>query len=240
MRPRFLSSARLGAVALGVICIAGAGVAQADPVITIGLQEAGYNNDATKTVASLSAPTGPSYTGVFGTFSVNKISGDGDLLPGDIYESQSINTSTTSSGTLNVFVTESGITSPTGASRLLSGFTLNAESTRTKIASVTESTYYNSNDSIFGKNTFIASHMFTPTTASQSYTNVSLALALTGTYSITEEYTIVSDGSGQANGTITIQTENNSTSLPEPGSLALLGTGVLGLGFVARRKRRRA
>ena len=40
--------------------------------------------------------------------------------------------------------------------------------------------------------------------------------------------------------TFTLVKDPTPAKVPEPGSLALLGTGLLGLGFVARRKRRRA
>ncbi|MDX5929336.1 PEP-CTERM sorting domain-containing protein [Acidiphilium acidophilum] len=228
MKRKSLKSALLGAAVCGAIALVGMPVAHATPVITITLQEAGYANYVTQSPA----PGGPYYNGSFGTFTINKIGSSGDLLPADNFSTNSINTSTSAGGTLYVYASETGITSPTGIQSFLSGFTLNQPSGA--LSSVTETTYYDASNALNGMATQLGTATFLGLSSGiQNSAPVAVNLSSTNPYSITEVFKIIADGKGSDNATITMQ-------VPEPGSLALMGTGLLGLAAILRRKRRRA
>ena len=210
------------AIAGGLLCASAANAT----TISIGLQEAGYNGGSISTLGT--ATTGfLQASGAYGTFTVNGITAQDatTLAAPDLLNSQSINTSSNSAGTLYVYVTTSGLTSPTGPANLISTFTTNALS---GTMSVTETSYYSTLLTPYATTTQLATASFTALGTMASSTATTLA----STYSLTEVYKITSTGAGNSNLTIDIQ----SVPVPEPVSIALLGTGLVGIGIARRRR----
>src|SRR5215475_16092524 len=105
----------------GLFCLAFfAATAYADTV-SIGLQQSGG-------ISTVASGTGSaSFSGPFGSFSNVLVTGAGQstLTPPDVLFANSIDTATAAGGTLNIFVTDQGLTNPSGSVPLVSSFTSN-------------------------------------------------------------------------------------------------------------------
>jgi hypothetical protein len=142
----------------------------------------------------------------------------------------------TSTGTNSVqlYATEIGLTSPLGVNTFLSGFTTNQ--IIGPIASVTESTYVDTSNGNFGTpaSGLLSTTTFLGPSGTQSVTLSATTPSLPAPYSETEVFNIVATGTGGiSSDTITI---SNSSSVPEPGTLTMFGSGLLGLAGLLRRK----
>jgi hypothetical protein len=201
--------------------------------ITIGLQEASVNGGAVTTVGSGNGTV--SLVGItYGDFIFNNLSGTGTpILAAPTLSTTSINVSSATGAVLNVFITETGLTFPTGVNSFISAFT---GSLSGAVTSVVEQTFVDTSNGLFG-GTQLASATFTGTgTGNTSSTNNTPFL---GTYSETVEYTITTTGSGSVNDTIDISLGpgGSSATVPEPSALLLSGFGLGGLLLFAKRPR---
>jgi hypothetical protein len=194
-------------------------LAHAD-TITISLQEAGVNS-GNPTVEATSSTGVAAIAGLsYGTFTVNTVTGTGSPAVNEPeLDSTSTNVNSSASGTLTVYVMESGITSPTGTNSYLSSFTSNV--LNGAISGVTEATLINGAPLAAG----VTFHSIGASASTNSATT-------TAPFSETEVYTITATGAGNVNDTIDI------TAAPEPGSLGLLSSGLFGIALLGLRRRK--
>jgi hypothetical protein len=149
------------ALAAGLLGASAINPAQAAPCLVgcveIGLQEAGFNGGA---VVLEAGPTtgGTFFSGSYGTFALNLVTG-GTTAP-TVYDSgTSLNTSTSTAGTLNVFVEVYNLSSPTYLAGVVTDFvsTFAASLIQTGLT-VTEQTFIdNTNNPLSWGGTFLAS-----------------------------------------------------------------------------------
>lgn len=209
-------------VAAAALVLLLASGAYADTV-TIGLQEAGFNGGAITTVGGGSGSA--VFVGSYGTFTFNEIASAGTPpLNEPELSTTSIDASTSTAGTLKVYVTEQGVSTVPDVA-FLSTFT--SQVFNGSIASVTEAAFVDQGNGLFATTTPVGSQGFTGLGTGAAVTGVP---GLTAGYSETEVFTIAASGSGNVNDTIVL----NQT--PEPGTLTLFGSGLLGLAGLLRRK----
>lgn len=191
--------------------------------VTIGLSTGG----PITTVASGSGAA--TVTQPFDNFSNVHVSGQGvsTLTPPDLLFSDTIDTAATGGGTLNIFVTDSGLTSPTGALTFTSSFTSN---TLPAGWTLTTATFLSATNALF-TGTPLSSKTFS---AIGVDTEMAPGATGSGPYSITEEYTIHATGAGDTNDTIDMGAP--AVGVPEPSALIALVLGFVGIGFLGRRR----
>jgi hypothetical protein len=200
--------------------------ASANATIFIGVST---DNGATITiVATDPTNTNAAVSGqAYGTFKINNISATGDVALPDLLSSNSLNTSSTSAGTLDVYILETDLLASSDTGGFISSLTSNK---LTGGLSVTESIFFDALDtSVVSAGVGEGSHLFTTIGTSV----ISHAAHPAGLYALTEQYHMVSTGSGTANSTIDV------TSVPEPATWGLMLVGFGGLGAMLRSNRRR-
>jgi hypothetical protein len=198
-------------------------------LISIGFQEPGVNSGLITTEGTGSGNvtvSGLSY----GTFNVNDASAQDFAIlgPPGLLNSQVLDISTAKPGTLTVWVTAQGL-SFTGVQDFVSSFAVNTLSG--SIVSVTENTYFSPTNALYG-GTLLDSALFGTIGTKGPDTS---AGATSGTYSVTEQFVISDVGGKVGNDNLTIDLSGQS-KVPEPASMALLGSGLGLLGFLRRKR----
>jgi PEP-CTERM motif len=212
---------------LSAVAVAALGVAGTTHASTISIGTS-INGGAITTQASGATPGPVTFTGAVGAYNLDTVSGV-DLTAASL-DSNSINaTATGTLDTLNIFVSASDITSFSGLVQALSGLTVNV---LTPGWTVTESTFEDNSNTVFGTTTLLATHSFT--SGPDTFTLLT-PVSVTTPFSVTEEFVIQSNGiSGATNNTIDL-----SGSVPEPSTWAMLGLGFAGMGLAGLTRRRK-
>lgn len=176
-------------------------------------------DDATNTAVSWNGGnvTGWNIAAISG-LGTSSFFGSGELL--DVANLEVANTDAGAS--ITIALTETGLNAGQ-AIQILSDFS----GTFVKVGSlsVTRSLYLDTGNVAFGMQTLVAS----TTKANQMFTTLE---QLGGhTFSITEVISITATRAGDS-----VSTDDSFTSVPEPMSLSLLGSGLLALGLIRRRR----
>jgi hypothetical protein len=196
------------------------------PLISIG---ASTSPGTPSTFATDNGTGFVSAAGTFGTFTLASVTASGyPILPQPQIDTSSLDVSSSSAGSLYIYVTQQNLTSPTGINTFLSSFTANLF-TGVGITSVTEKTFISTANALYA-GTLLSSYTDSAGGLSTSK-GTALSPSLSGYFSETIEYIITANGAGSTNDTVDL------TAIPEPGSFGILGAGLGLLGLLAFRRR---
>jgi hypothetical protein len=224
--------------ALAVAAILGT-AASAQATIFIGLKQ---NAGALKQVASgassvIYSAAHPAAANQFESIQVIASSPPTIGLPNLLQTSASISNSAgaANAGTLKIYITSTGNTIPLGNLDVTSIFFASSSTTPANAPGWTETlqTYIDPGNGKFTTTTLLSSEVFGK---SGSATDNEITNSGPGPYSVTAVYTFKVPSRGSSSATINL----SAVGIPEPGTLALLGSALAGFGVVMRRRQKGA
>ncbi len=228
-------SSKFKSAAAAAAFLCGAAIAgSSNAAIYIGLQEAGVDGDgaglACVTGGICTKASGPDFAvfnAAYGTFELELLTGAKGVNPTILGSTTSDHNIKGSGGTLNVYITRTGITGKLPKS-VMSTFTSNV---LPKKWSVVESTYLSKTNQLY-TGTLLSSHAFSAIGTFEHENDLFGSIA--GPYSVTTRYTLTAPTTGSAFSTIAIR----DASVPEPATWALMIVGFGGAGAALRSRRR--
>jgi len=156
-------------------------------------------------------------------------SGQSVLSSPDLLLSDTIDTVAASGGMIKIWITDQGLTSPTGPVSFMSGFTSNLLPAGW---TVNEATFASLTNALYGGTLLAATNFNAIGTNSQITPGSGV-----NPFSVTEEFTLTASGAGSTNDTIDLAGTPIVISTPEPAAVMLVGFGLVGLGFSLVRRR---
>jgi hypothetical protein len=156
-------------------------------------------------------------------------------------DSNTITAQTVSGGSLTLAVTQQGNTFPLGANTYLSSMSVNPGTTSPSGFTIVETTLNDPTNGLYTQTAadILSTDTFTAIRADGPFANTSLSDP--NPFSVTDLYTITAPAgctvAAPCSFNLTINLSSAAAAVPEPASLTIIGSALVGLGWFGRRRR---